>query len=76
MKLAYHGATSRKSDLATDIRASAHAGFVGIKAWAGKFDEYLYDHSLAEATALFKDNGVEPVSINSIEVLSPYFELE
>ncbi|MHB9037261.1 MAG: sugar phosphate isomerase/epimerase family protein [Armatimonadota bacterium] len=69
MKLAYHGATSRYSDLATDIRASAHAGFVGIEAWAGKFDDYLREHSLTETAALFKENGVEAVSINSIEFI-------
>lgn len=69
MKLAYHGATSRKSDLVTDIRASAHAGFVGIEAWAEKFDDYLKDNSLKEAASLFKDNGIEPVSINSIEFI-------
>lgn len=69
MKLAYHGATHMKSDLATDLLATSGAGFGGIEAWAGKFDDYLREHSLAEAAALFKNSGIEPVSINSIEFI-------
>jgi 2-keto-myo-inositol isomerase len=70
MKLAYHGATSMRSDLVTDIQASARAGFTGLELWATKLDAYLQQHSLAELTSLFKGQRVAPSSINSIEFIA------
>lgn len=69
MKLAYHGATHISSDLVTDIKASAGAGFRALEVWAAKLDDYRKSHSLAEMRALFVDSGVEPASINSIEFI-------
>jgi 2-keto-myo-inositol isomerase len=69
MKLAFHGATSIKADLVTDVKASASAGFKALEVWAAKVDDYLQNHSLAQLRALFVDNQVEPVSINSIEFI-------
>lgn len=70
MKLAYHGATSMRSDLVTDVKASAQAGFRGLEIWATKLDDYLEDHSLAEVKKLFDDNQLEPTSISSIEFIA------
>ena len=70
MKLAYHGATSMKSDLSTDVAASARAGFRALEVWAAKVDDYLVGHSKAELRSLFTDNSIEPVTINSIEFIA------
>jgi len=69
MKLAFHGATSMKSDLRTDIAVTAATGYDGLEVWAAKADAYLTDHSLASLRRLFRDSGIEPISINSIEFI-------
>jgi 2-keto-myo-inositol isomerase len=70
MKLAYHGATSMNSDLETDVKATAKAGFKALELWAAKIDEYLKTHSLVELASLLKNHSVEPASINSIEFIA------
>ncbi len=70
MKLAFHGATSMRADLATDVAASACAGFGAIELWAGKIDAFLVTRPLAELAAMFKSHGVEPATINSIEFIA------
>ena len=70
MKLGFHGATSMTSDLETDVAASAGAGFKALELWAAKVDRFLADHSQSELQALFKDKGVAPMSINSIEFIA------
>ncbi len=70
MKLAFHGATSMKTDLATDVDVSAHAGFGGLELWGAKVDDYLRGHSLAELRKLFIQSKVQPISINSIEFIA------
>ena len=45
MLLAYHGATSVKCDLSTDVTVSARAGYRALELWAAKVDSYLTDHS-------------------------------
>ena len=70
MRLGFHGATSMTSDLETDVGATAHAGLRALELWAGKIDTYLAGHSLADLKALLDDNGVAPMSINSIEFIS------
>ncbi len=69
MKLAFHGATTMTSDLQTDIAVTACAGFEALEVWAPKVDRYLADHSLADLCALFADQGVDPLAINSIEFI-------
>lgn len=66
MKLAYHGATSMKSDLATDVAVSSRAGFKALEVWADKVDTFLDSHSLSDLRALFRSHEIEPASINSI----------
>jgi hypothetical protein len=46
MKLAYHGATSMKSSLETDVQVSAKAGFTALELWAAKVDTYLTHNSI------------------------------
>lgn len=70
MKLAFHGATSMKYDLQTDVTASARAGVKALEIWASKMDDYLKDHSLAELKGLFKNSNLEPASISSIEFIA------
>lgn len=67
MKLSFNGATTMKADLATDIRAAAAAGFDYVEIWAAKLRKYLLENSTADLKALFVENGMQPLSINSIE---------
>ncbi len=69
MRLAFHGATTMKADLMTDVAVTARAGYRALEVWAAKMDAYLRDHSLQEMNALFRKDGVEPASINSIEFI-------
>jgi len=70
MKLGFHGATSMTSNLETDVAASASAGFRALELWAAKVDRFLADHSPSKLQALFEDNGVAPMSLNSIEFIA------
>ncbi len=70
MKIAYHGSTSMKSDLMTDVKASGAAGFKALELKDHKIDAYLVDHSLPELHKLMKDNRIEPASINSLEFVA------
>lgn len=70
MRLGFHGATTKTSDLQTDIAATAQAGFTALELWASKIDTYLEDHSMADFKALLADNGVAAMSINSLEFIS------
>ncbi len=69
MRLAFHGATTMTSDLETDIRVSAQAGFQALEVWAAKIDSYLQAHDLADLCALFEEYGVAPLALNSIEFI-------
>lgn len=70
MKLAFHGATTMTSDLETDVAVSVQAGFRALEVWAAKLDRYLATHTLAELKALFADQGILPLAINSIEFIA------
>ena len=56
-----------KADLPTDIRAAAAAGFDYVEIWAAKLRTYLKQNSKADLKALFAENSIKPLSINSIE---------
>jgi 2-keto-myo-inositol isomerase len=70
MKLAFHGATTMKCNLETDIAVTAHAGFKALEVWAAKMDCYLATHTLANLNALFANHNVLPLTINSIEFVA------
>ena len=70
MKLAFHGATTMTSDLETDVVVTAYAGFKALEVWAVKMDRYLAAHSLAELNALFVDQDITPLALNSIEFIA------
>jgi 2-keto-myo-inositol isomerase len=67
MKLSFNGATTMKADLPTDIRAAAAAGFDYVEIWAAKLRVFLREHSASDLKALFVENGIKPLSVNSIE---------
>jgi 2-keto-myo-inositol isomerase len=67
MKLSFNGATTMKADLVTDIQAAAAAGFDYLEIWAAKLRKFLETHSAGDLGALFQENGLRPLSINSIE---------
>ncbi len=69
MKLGFHGATTMKADLATDIRISAQAGFKGLELEDPKIVEFLKDHTLQDIKKLLQNNHVEPLSINTLEFI-------
>lgn len=60
MKLALNGATTMRATLETDVQAAKAAGFDYLEIWKAK----LGHGSIRD---LFKDSGVRPLSINSIE---------
>ena len=67
MKLSFNGATTMRADLVTDIRAAAAAGFDYLEIWAAKLRRYLRDQSTDDLKKLFDNNGIAPLSINSVE---------
>ena len=69
MKLAYHGGTSMKSDLVTDVTVSDRAGYGALEVWGAKVDSYLVDHTQADLAALFTRHKVTPTAWNSIEFI-------
>jgi 2-keto-myo-inositol isomerase len=67
MKLSFNGATTMKADLPTDIRAASAAGFDYLEIWAAKLRDFLKQSSVSDLENLFAENGIKPLSINSIE---------
>ena len=67
MKLSFNGATTMKADLATDIRAASAAGFDCVEIWAAKLRAFLQQQTATDLKALFAENRLKPLSINSIE---------
>ncbi len=70
MILAFHGATTMKCDLETDVAISAQAGFKGLELWAEKMDRFLASHTIADLNRLFQEHGVKPIAMNSIEFIA------
>lgn len=60
MKLALNGATTMRATLETDVQAAVAAGFDYVEIWKAKLGH-------GPIKDLFKDAGVRPLSINSIE---------
>ena len=70
MRVAFHGATTMTSDLETDVRVTAYAGFKALELWATKVDKYLQTHSVDELKALLANTNVAPMTFNSIEFIA------
>jgi 2-keto-myo-inositol isomerase len=70
MILAFHGATTKTSNLETDVAITAKAGYQALELWAEKIDAYLETHSLADLHNLFVTQRVKPLTINSIEFIA------
>src|SRR5258706_13804426 len=70
MKLSFNGATTMKADLETDIRAAGAAGFEYLELWAVKLRQFLKTRSVSDLKTLLSQNGVKPLSLNSIEYVT------
>lgn len=70
MQLAFHGATSMKADLETDIRVSSEAGYVALELWTDKVDRFLEQHSVQDLKALLEQHHVAPMTLNSLEMIA------
>jgi 2-keto-myo-inositol isomerase len=70
MQLAFHGATTMKADLETDIAVSAQAGYVALELWAGKVDTFLERHTTADLKAMLEQHRIAPMTLNSIEFIA------
>lgn len=67
MKIALNGATTMRADLSTDIRAAAAAGYDLLEIWSAKLYRYLETKTSDDLAAEFRDAGISPYAINSIE---------
>jgi 2-keto-myo-inositol isomerase len=67
MKLALNGATIMRSPLSRDIEIAAACGYQALEIWAGKLDEFLKLHTLADLREQLRAAGITPWCINSIE---------
>src|SRR5260370_21107324 len=56
-----------RADLETDIEIARRAGYPLLEIWGAKLRHYLQRHKVTELADLFKDAGVKPLSINSVE---------
>ena len=70
MKLAYHSSTSWNSDLPTDIKASAKAGFKALEMHLNKMDAHLKKGAAQEIKELLEEHRIEPATFNSIEFIA------
>jgi len=70
MKIGFHGATTMKRDLETDVAVTAYAGFKALELWAAKVDRYLAAHSLKDLEALLAARGIAPLTLNSVEFIA------
>ncbi len=69
MRLSFHGATTMTSDLETDVKISAAAGFYALEVWVKKVDTYLENHSLQDLQNLFRSQQVQPTALDAIEFI-------
>lgn len=67
MKIALNGATTMTSDLETDIRAAAAAGYDLVELRSNKLYEYLESHTSDDIKNLLKETGIGVLSINTLE---------
>ena len=62
-----NGSTTQPLDQATEIKLAARAGFDLIEFRAPKIEQFLTNGALADLKQLLNENGIAPLSINSIE---------
>jgi hypothetical protein len=70
MQLAFHGATTIKANLETDILNSQLAGYSALEIWTEKLNVYLEQHSVADLKTLFEQHKIAPKTLNSIEAIA------
>lgn len=57
--------TTLSTPFADDVPAFARAGWPAVEIWLTKLEIYLQSHSIAEARAIFADNGIVPAGASS-----------
>jgi len=67
MELGLNGATTKPSDLTTDLSVAAAAGYDLLELRDDKMDRFLAEHSVADLAARFVAAGIRPLSINALE---------
>ena len=70
MKLAYHCWTSMHSDLATDIKAAAGAGYDALELGYSKIDDFLVRGSLQDLKQLLEQHQIQPTTLNALEFIA------
>ncbi len=70
MRIGFNGATTMTSDLATDIRVAAAAGFDVLEITATKLDHFLEKQTLADARRLLDASRLKTYALNSIEKIN------
>ena len=74
MKLCFNEATARDcSDLETDIRLCAEAGFEYIELRFDMIQEYLRKHTVGDIRRLLKENDLKPHALNAIYTYADLF---
>ena len=69
MQLAFHGATTIKANLETDILNSQLAGYSALEIWTVKLDVFLENHSVTDLKTLLERHKIAPKTLNSIEAI-------
>lgn len=67
MLAGWNGATTPKTDLATDIEVARDAGFPVVELNAAKLKQYLENHNVPELAELLEAAKVRPLSVSSID---------
>lgn len=67
MKLGFNGATTMKASLIEDAAASKKAGFEYLELRDKKLEDLLEDKDLSEIRKIFRDLGIQPLAMNSLE---------
>jgi len=74
MKLCFNESTSKGcSDLETNIRLCAQAGFDYIELRFDMIYPYLEQHSISDIKRLFKENNIKPHALNAIYTYADLF---
>jgi 2-keto-myo-inositol isomerase len=65
MKPCISQATTLSTPFEDDLTAYARAGWTAVELWLTKLETFLQSHSVAEAKALLRENGLEPAGAAS-----------
>ncbi|MDR5683231.1 MAG: sugar phosphate isomerase/epimerase [Armatimonadota bacterium] len=67
-RLGLNGATTGQTDLLTDVKIAAEAGYDALELRDAKIEVYLRGgHTLSDLRTRLQDAGIEPLSINALD---------